>query len=89
MLEATLLILSKSLIAFTESHPDPSSPDAPDAAVALPSRWKLDSRTKEELVQGLKDSHSTRYDRTGESHYDMISALHVRLILALHLLSFL
>lgn len=31
---------------------------------------------QEELLSSLRNSVSTSYDRTGESHYDMISALH-------------
>ena len=32
--------------------------------------------SEESLIASLRRSVSTRYDRTGDSHYDMISALH-------------
>ena len=32
--------------------------------------------SEESLLASLRKSVSTRYDRTGDSHYDMISALH-------------
>ena len=32
--------------------------------------------SEESLLSSLRRSVSTRYDRTGDSHYDMISALH-------------
>ena len=32
--------------------------------------------SEESLLASLRQSVSTRYDRTGDSHYDMISALH-------------
>ena len=32
--------------------------------------------SEESLIANLRRSVSTRYDRTGDSHYDMISALH-------------
>lgn len=35
-----------------------------------------DSVSEEELLASLRQSVSCSYDRTGESHYDMISALH-------------
>ena len=34
------------------------------------------STSEESLLASLRRSVSTRYDRTGDSHYDMISALH-------------
>lgn len=37
----------------------------------------MDDDTRKMLRDNLEASHATRYDRTGEDHYDLISALHV------------
>ena len=54
-----------------------SDGDARTALSLLELIFSLPPTTSEEsLLASLRRSVSTRYDRTGDSHYDMISALH-------------
>jgi putative ATPase len=53
-----------------------SDGDARTALSLLELVFSSPSTSEESLLAGLRRSVSTRYDRTGDSHYDMISALH-------------